>query len=103
MISVIMLTYNREQLVSRAIEGTLGQTYRDFEFIIVDNGSTDESGQIADRYAAQDNRIRIWSLSPSSFSATPPGLGALATFLEYLSTLAKNRLASCSLWFSYVL
>ena len=59
MISVIMLTYNREQLVSRAIEGTLGQTYRDFEFIIVDNGSTDESGQIADRYAAQDNRIRV--------------------------------------------
>ena len=43
MISVIMLTYNREQLVSRAIEGTLGQTYRDFEFIIVDNGSEDGS------------------------------------------------------------
>ena len=58
MISVIMLTYNRENLVSRAIESILGQTYRDFEFVIVDNGSTDRSGQIADEYAARDNRIR---------------------------------------------
>ena len=36
MISVIMLTYNREQLVSCAIESILGQSYRDYEFIIVD-------------------------------------------------------------------
>ena len=39
MISVIMLTYNREALVSRAIESILAQTCRDFEFLIVDNGS----------------------------------------------------------------
>ena len=39
MISVIMLTYNRETLVGRAIESILAQTYRDFEFIIVDNGA----------------------------------------------------------------
>lgn len=59
MISVIMLTYNRENLVSRAIESILAQTCRDFEFIIVDNGSTDHSGQIADEYAAMDSRIRV--------------------------------------------
>ena len=59
MISVIMLTYNRETFISRAIESILGQTYRDFEFIIVDNGSTDRSGQIADAYAARDNRVRV--------------------------------------------
>lgn len=59
MISVIMLTYNREALVSRAIEGILAQTYQDFEFIIVDNGSTDQSGQIAEEYAAKDSRIRV--------------------------------------------
>ena len=40
-ISVIMLTYNRENLVGRAIESILKQTERDFEFIIVDNGSSD--------------------------------------------------------------
>lgn len=59
MISVIMLTYNREKLVIRAIESILAQTYPDFEFIIVDNGSTDRSGEIADKYAAKDDRIRI--------------------------------------------
>lgn len=58
-ISVIMLAYNRESLVSRAIEGVLAQTYRDFEFVIVDNGSTDRSGIIADDYAARDSRVRV--------------------------------------------
>ena len=59
MISVIMLTYNREDMVSRAIESILAQTYRDFEYIIVDNGSTDRSGAIADEYAAKDPRVRV--------------------------------------------
>ena len=59
MISVIMLTYNREELVGRAIDCILAQTYRDFEFIIVDNGSSDRSGAIADEYAAKDSRIRV--------------------------------------------
>lgn len=59
MISVIMLTYNREEFVSRAIESILAQTYRDFEFIIIDNGSTDRSGAIADEYAVKDNRICV--------------------------------------------
>lgn len=59
MISVIMLTYNREALVSRAVESVLAQTCRDFELIIVDNGSTDKSGEIADTYAARDPRVRV--------------------------------------------
>lgn len=59
MISVIMLTYNREELVGRAIECILAQTYTDYEFIIVDNGSSDRSGAIADEYAANDSRIRV--------------------------------------------
>ncbi len=58
-VSVLMLTYNRETMVSRAIESILHQTFQDFEFIIVDNGSTDKSGAIVDEYAAQDNRIRV--------------------------------------------
>lgn len=58
-ISVIMLTYNREKLVSRAIESILGQSEPDFEFIIVDNGSSDRSGAIADEYAEKDERICV--------------------------------------------
>lgn len=59
MISVIMLTYNRENLVSAAIKSILNQSFSDFEFIIVDNGSTDNSGSLCDFYANQDSRIRV--------------------------------------------
>ena len=58
-ISVIMLTYNRETLISRAIESVLAQTFRDYEFIIVDNGSTDCSGIIADGFASSDDRLNV--------------------------------------------
>jgi glycosyltransferase involved in cell wall biosynthesis len=54
-----MLTYNRETLVSNAIDSVLTQTFHNFEFIIVDNGSTDRSGAIADEYAVKDPRIRV--------------------------------------------
>jgi glycosyltransferase involved in cell wall biosynthesis len=54
-----MLTYNREKLVSRAIESILNQSFTDFEYIIADNGSTDRSGIIADEYAAKDPRINV--------------------------------------------
>lgn len=58
-ISIIMLTYNREGIVGRAIESILDQTFSNFEFIIVDNGSTDRSGVICDSYAAKDLRIKV--------------------------------------------
>lgn len=58
-VSVLMLTYNRENMVSRAIDSILSQTFSDFEFIIVDNGSTDQSGAIAEEYAARDSRVRV--------------------------------------------
>jgi len=59
-ISVIMLIYNREKLVSRMIESILAQTLRNFEYIIVDNGSTDGSRAIAEDYAKRDTRISIY-------------------------------------------
>lgn len=58
-VSVVMPVYNREKLVPRAIESILNQTYKDFEFIIVDDGSTDKTPQILKDYAAYDKRIRI--------------------------------------------
>lgn len=58
-ISVIMLTYNREHFISGMIEDILGQTFTDYEFIIVDNGSIDRSGDIADDYARKDSRIHV--------------------------------------------
>lgn len=58
-ISVIMLTYNRENLVENCIKSVLNQTFENFEYIIIDNGSTDKSGEIADKYAKIDSRIKV--------------------------------------------
>lgn len=68
-ISVIMLTYNREKLVQRAIESVLNQTYKNFEFIIVDNGSEDKSGEIVERYAQIDKRIKSYHISKCCIGA----------------------------------
>ena len=59
LVSVQMAVYNCEQYVGQAIESILQQTFTDFEFIIVDDGSTDRTGQILTAYAAQDSRIIV--------------------------------------------
>lgn len=69
MVSVLMLTYNREKLVGQAIECILNQTFTDFEFIIVNNGSSDRSGKIADSYAEKDSRIKVIHRSRGNIGA----------------------------------
>jgi glycosyltransferase involved in cell wall biosynthesis len=61
LISVCMPVYNAKRYLEEAIESILGQTFKDFEFLIIDDGSTDRSLAILKRYAAQDARIRLWS------------------------------------------
>lgn len=56
-VSVIMPVYNAHLYVAKAIESVLQQTYQDFELILVDDGATDGSGEICEKYAAQDDRI----------------------------------------------
>lgn len=58
-ISVVMSAYNSERFISEAIESILDQTFTDFEFIIIDDGSTDNTLEIINNYSNQDDRIRI--------------------------------------------
>lgn len=60
MVSVIMPVYNREKLVGRAISSILKQSYTDFEFIIIDDGSTDGTVDVLKKYAEQDRRIKLF-------------------------------------------
>lgn len=112
-ISVIMLTHNRESLVFRAIESILKQTEADFEFIIVDNGSRDRSGIIAEEYAAKDSRIRVIHREEGNIgSGRNTGLDAACgeyvafiddddwaepDFLEFLYTLAVENEADVAI------
>ncbi len=56
-ISVLMSVYNSEETLKRAIESILSQTETNFEFLICDDGSTDESENILKKYASRDSRI----------------------------------------------
>lgn len=58
-ISVIMAVYNGEKYLAGAIESILGQTFRDFEFILIDDGSNDDSRRILKTYGSRDSRIRL--------------------------------------------
>src|SRR5688572_17248865 len=60
-VSVVMTVYNTERYVAEAVDSVLGQTFRDFEFIIIDDGSTDGSPFILRNAAARDPRIRLVS------------------------------------------
>jgi glycosyltransferase involved in cell wall biosynthesis len=57
LISVVMPVYNQEKYLAETIESVLGQTYKDFEFLILDDGSTDNSARIIREYARRDDRI----------------------------------------------
>lgn len=59
LVSVVMPTYNRAEFLSESIESILKQTFKDFEFIIIDDGSTDNSDIILKSYAQKDSRIKI--------------------------------------------
>lgn len=59
MISVVMPAYNAEKFIAQAIKSILLQTYSAFEFIIVDDGSTDSTLSIIEDYANKDQRIRV--------------------------------------------
>lgn len=56
-ISVVMPVFNVEPFLARAVDSVRAQTFQDFELILVDDGSTDDSGSICDTFAASDSRI----------------------------------------------
>lgn len=58
-VSVVTPVYNTEKYLAECIESVLAQTYKNWEYIIVDNCSTDKSAEIAESYARKDSRIKI--------------------------------------------
>ncbi len=60
-ITVAMSVYNGTAYLGAAIESVLAQDFRDFEFLLLDDGSSDDSRTIAERYAAQDERLKVIS------------------------------------------
>lgn len=83
-ISVVMPVYNTDKYLSKAIESVLNQTFKDIEFIIIDNGSTDGSGAIIDDYAEKDPRIRVIRHKENVFSGEARNKAIESAAGEYL-------------------
>ncbi|MBO5019506.1 MAG: glycosyltransferase family 2 protein [Clostridia bacterium] len=58
-VSIIVPIYNSEKYLNRCIDSILSQTFKDFEVILVNDGSSDNSGKICDDYALNDNRVKV--------------------------------------------
>lgn len=59
-ISIIVPVYNAELYLARCLESILSQSFTDFELLLIDDGSTDGSGEICDTYAEKDRRVRVF-------------------------------------------
>lgn len=59
LISVIVPVYNVEKYIARCVDSILAQTYVNLEILLVDDGSSDRSGELCDSYAAKDSRIKV--------------------------------------------
>ena len=58
-VSIIVPVYQVENYIRQCVDSILAQTFTDFELILVDDGSKDQSGQICDEYAKVDERVKV--------------------------------------------
>lgn len=97
LISVIVPVYNVEKYLRECIDSILIQTFVDFEIILVDDGSTDSSGEICDEYHEKDSRIKVFHKNNGGLSsARNKGLdeakGDYVCFIDSDDTIAKDYL-----------
>lgn len=84
LVSVIMPVYNMEKLLALSVGDVLSQTYRDFELILVDDASPDNSPALCDAFAKEDNRIRVLHLPENKGVWNARNEGLLAANGEYI-------------------
>ena len=98
LVSVVMVACNVERFLAQAIDSILTQSYKNFEFIIVDFGSTDKSKAIAARYAKEDDRIKLHEIPSCSLpearnAACSFARGKYAAIMDADDVACPERLA----------
>lgn len=86
-VSMIIPTYNRANLLCRAIQSALNQTYENFEIIIIDDGSNDNTSDVVEKYQKQDERIRYIRCEKNKGGSAARNKGIKAAKGEYLAFL----------------
>ncbi|MCY3864790.1 MAG: glycosyltransferase family 2 protein, partial [Chloroflexi bacterium] len=90
LVSVVMPVYNREIFVAEAIESILEQTFSDFEFVIVDDGSQDRSPEIIRQYERRDDRIRFLAFKQNKGKAAAKNFGIEAAQGQYIAGMDSD-------------
>lgn len=93
MVSVIVPVYNSQKYLERCIDSICVQTFKDFELILIDDGSTDTSGAICDNYEKKDSRIRVIHQSNSG-AASARNKGIRFAKGEYLMFCDSDDMVS---------
>ena len=99
LISVIIPVYNVDKYLSQCIESVLRQTFLNLEILLIDDGSTDGSGNICDQYAMKDNRIQVvHKINGGVSSARNVGLelanGEFIAFIDGDDFVSENYIES---------
>jgi glycosyltransferase involved in cell wall biosynthesis len=87
MISVVIPTHNREELIARAVRSVQNQTYKDLEILVVSDGSTDGTKAVVESLAKDDDRIRFIEYFPAKGGNTARNTGIKASQGEYVAFL----------------
>ena len=89
-ISVIIPTYNRANLIKNTIKGVINQTYTDWELLIVDDGSTDNTKEIVKELMSKDIRIKYFYQENCGCPSGPRNLGINKAIGEYIAFLDSD-------------
>ncbi len=92
-ITVLMSAYNAEKYLAEAIESVLNQTFKDFEFIIINDCSTDKTGEIIKGYATMDQRIRVINNTTNLGLTKSLNIGLKEARGEYVARLDADDVA----------
>ena len=99
LISIIVPVYNAEKYLSRCINSILLQSFQSFEVILIDDGSSDNSGLICDKFSVEDNRVRVlhtenYGVVHARERGVHNSCGEYIVFVDADDTLCENALST---------
>lgn len=90
MISVVIPTFNRSELLSRSVKSVIAQTYKDWELIVVDDGSTDDTDTVMREFTRSDRRIRFLAAPHSGSPPKVRNIGVRESTGEFIAFLDSD-------------
>lgn len=96
-VSVVVLVYNVEKYLEQCLDSIVNQTLKDIEIICVDDGSTDKSGEILDKYVTEDDRVKVIHKKNSGYGNSM-NIGFDAAQGEYIGIIESDDYAELNMF-----